>query len=213
MVLQYTALGDSLTTGRGSGLFSPGFVQRFGDMMEADLQTKTAISIFAKSGLNTEEILGLLSYPFVQKCIKGADMITITGCGNDLIDSVLAYQTSKDETIFSHASAHCHENFEKMIAKIAEIKGENPSPYAIRVFNLYNPFPGIEIAGKWITSFNSHLETLASAPHVKIADAYSIFKEKEQEYLSFDGVHPNSKGYQAMAEAVHKLGYKELSVS
>ncbi|MBD5020227.1 spore gernimation protein, partial [Xanthomonas citri pv. citri] len=24
---------------------------------------------------------------------------------------------------------------------------------------------------------------------------------------------PNSKGYQAMAEAVHKLGYKELSVS
>ncbi len=61
--------------------------------------------------------------------------------------------------------------------------------------------------------FNSHLETLASAPHVKIADAYSIFKGKEQEYLSFDGVHPNSKGYQAMAEAVHKLGYKELSVS
>ncbi|PNB66450.1 spore gernimation protein, partial [Pseudomonas sp. GW456-E7] len=28
MVLRYTALGDSLTTGRGSGLFSPGFVRR-----------------------------------------------------------------------------------------------------------------------------------------------------------------------------------------
>ncbi|CAN2253896.1 GDSL-type esterase/lipase family protein [Bacillus vallismortis] len=213
MVLRYTALGDSLTTGRGSGLFSPGFVQRLGDMMDADLKTKTAISIFAKSGLNTEEILGLLSHPHVQKCIQAAGMITITGCGNDLIDSVFAYQTSKDETIFSRASAHCHENFEKMIAKIAAIKGENPSPYAIRVFNLYNPFPSIDIAGQWITSFNSHLETLASAPHVKIADAYSIFKGNEQEYLSFDGVHPNSKGYQAMAEAVHKLGYQELSVS
>ncbi|MFP9052138.1 spore germination lipase LipC, partial [Enterococcus faecalis] len=76
MVLRYTALGDSLTTGRGSGLFSPGFVQRFGDMMEADLKTRTAINIFARSGLNTEEILGLLSYPYVQKCIRDADMIT-----------------------------------------------------------------------------------------------------------------------------------------
>ncbi|MBJ7573229.1 GDSL-type esterase/lipase family protein [Bacillus halotolerans] len=213
MVLQYTALGDSLTTGRGSGLFSAGFVQRFRDMMEADLKSKTAVSVFAKSGLDTEGILGLLSYPYVQKQIQAADMITITGCGNDLIESVLSYQSSQDETIFRRASAHCHENFEKMIAQIANIKGLDPSPYAIRVFNLYNPFPSIGIADQWITSFNSHLKTLASAPHVKIADVYSVFKGKEQEYLSFDGVHPNSNGYQAMAEVLQGIGYRELSVS
>ncbi len=76
-------------------------------------------------------------------------MITITGCGNDLIDSVLAYQTSKDETIFSRVSAHCHKNFEKMIAKVAEIKGENPSrtpfvcsTYTIRFPKLISPANG-----------------------------------------------------------------------
>ncbi|MCI4139878.1 spore gernimation protein, partial [Bacillus vallismortis] len=42
MVLRYTAQGDSLTTGRGTGLISPGFDQRLGDMMDADLKTKTA---------------------------------------------------------------------------------------------------------------------------------------------------------------------------
>jgi hypothetical protein len=37
-----------------------------------------------------------------------------------------------------------------MIAKIAALKGPHPSPYEIRVFNLYNPFPGISIAERGV---------------------------------------------------------------
>ncbi|WP_434705622.1 GDSL-type esterase/lipase family protein [Bacillus atrophaeus] len=211
MRIEYTALGDSLTVGRGSGLFSSGFVQRFRHIMQADLEAEVSVSVFAKSGLETEEILHLLSLPYVQKRIQTADMITITGCGNDLFESVRAFQENPDETIFRRASEHCHENFEKMITQIARIKWKNAPPYAIRVFNLYNPFPDIPIADKWITSYNSHLSQLASAPHVKIADVYSAFKGKEKEYLSFDGVHPNSQGYQVMADTLQKIGYGEIA--
>ncbi|MEL4012004.1 spore gernimation protein [Bacillus velezensis] len=213
MGLVYTALGDSLTTGRGSGPFSAGFVQRFGRMMAEDLQTRTDVSIFAKSGLETVEILGLMSLPYIQRRIQAADMITITGCGNDLIDSVQAYQQTSDASVFTSVSSHCHENFEKMIAKIAALKGPHPSPYEIRVFNLYNPFPGISIAEKWISSYNAHLSTLASAPHVKIADVHSAFKGKMNEYLSHDRVHPNSKGYEVMACVLRGLGYGSLTRS
>ncbi len=65
--------------GEGSGPFSAGFVQRFGRMMAEDLQTRTDVSIFAKSGLETGEILGLMSLPYIQRRIQAADMITITG--------------------------------------------------------------------------------------------------------------------------------------
>lgn len=213
MALVYTALGDSLTTGRGAGPFSPGFVQRFRCMMEEDLQTKTDVSIFAKSGLETGEILELMSWPYIQRRIQAADMITITGCGNDLIDSVRTYQETSDTSIFTRVSAHCYENFEKMIARIADIKGKHPAPYEVRVFNLYNPFPSIPIAEKWISSYNAHLSTLASKPHVKIADVHSAFKGKMDEYLSFDRVHPNSKGYEAMACVLRRLGYGSLAAS
>ncbi|MBY8914598.1 spore gernimation protein [Bacillus sp. YC2] len=213
MALVYTALGDSLTTGRGACPFSAGFVQRFGCMMEEDLQTKIDISVFAKSGLETGEILGLMSCPYIQRRIQAADMITITGCGNDLIDSVQTYQQTSDASIFTRVSAHCHENFEKMIAKIADIKGKHPAPYEIRVFNLYNPFPSIPIAEKWISSYNAHLSTLASEPHVKIADVHSAFKGKLNGYLSIDRVHPNGRGYEVMARVLRGLGYGSLAAS
>ena len=99
--------------GEGSGPFSAGFVQRFGRMMAEDLQTRTDVSIFAKSGLETGEILGLMSLPYIQRRIQAADMITITGCGNDLIDSVQAYQQTSDASVFTSVSSHCHENFER----------------------------------------------------------------------------------------------------
>lgn len=92
-------------------------------MMAEDLQTRTDVSIFAKSGLETGEILGLMSFPYIQRRIQAADMITITGCGNDLIDSVQAYQQTSDASVFTSVSSHCHENFEKMITKIAALKG------------------------------------------------------------------------------------------
>lgn len=81
--------------------------------------------------------------------------------------------------IFSCVFVYCYENFEKMIVKIVEIKGENLFLYVICVFNLYNLFFGIEIVGKWIIFFNLYLEILVLVFYVKIVDVYSIFKGNE----------------------------------
>lgn len=55
MRIEYTALGDSLTVGRGSGLFSSGFVQRFRHIMQADLEAEVSVSVFAKSGVKQKK--------------------------------------------------------------------------------------------------------------------------------------------------------------
>ena len=210
MTLQYTALGDSLTVGVGAGLFEPGFVQRYKRKMEEDLNEEVSLIVFAKSGLETSEILAMLNEPFIMEQVKKADVITITGCGNDLLQSLEIYEKEKDEHVFLEASSHCQKNYSGMLEKIREIKGEKDTRYLVRLLNLYNPFPSIELADKWISGFNRHLKQLESAPQIKVIDTYAVFKGHEQEYLSIDRVHPNSRGYEAMAENLRASGYGPL---
>ncbi|TWK26014.1 Spore germination lipase LipC [Bacillus licheniformis] len=210
MMLQYTALGDSLTVGVGAGLFEPGFVQRYKRKMEVDLNEEVSLLVFAKSGLETSEILAMLNEPFIMEQVKKADVITITGCGNDLLQSLEIYEKEKDEHVFLEASSHCQKNYSGMLEKIRDIKGEKDTRYLVRLLNLYNPFPSIELADKWISGFNRHLKQLESAPQIKVIDTYAVFKGREKEYLSIDRVHPNSRGYEAMAEKLRAAGYGPL---
>lgn len=210
MTLQYTALGDSLTVGVGAGLFEPGFVQRYKRKMEVDLNEEVSLLVFAKSGLETSEILAMLNEPFIMEQVKKADVITITGCGNDLLQSLEIYEKEKDEHVFLEASSHCQKNYSGMLEKIKDIKGEKDTRYLVRLLNLYNPFPSIELADKWISGFNRHLKQLESAPQIKVIDTYAVFKGREKEYLSIDRVHPNSRGYEAMAEKLRAAGYGPL---
>lgn len=210
MTLQYTALGDSLTVGVGAGLFEPGFVQRYKRKMEVDLNEEVSLLVFAKSGLETSEILAMLNEPFIMEQVKKADVITITGCGNDLLQSLEIYEKEKDEHVFLEASSHCQKNYSGMLEKIKDIKGEKDTRYLVRLLNLYNPLPSIELADKWISGFNRHLKQLESAPQIKVIDTYAVFKGREKEYLSIDRVHPNSRGYEAMAEKLRAAGYGPL---
>ncbi|MCZ0070237.1 GDSL-type esterase/lipase family protein [Bacillus sonorensis] len=210
MALHYTALGDSLTVGVGAGLFEPGFVLRYKRKMEADIKQHVSLAVFAKSGLKTAEILSMLDQPFIRDQLEKAEAITITGCGNDLLQSLDDYEQEKDEHVFLEASSHCQENYSAMLKKIKDIKGEENPRYFVRLLNLYNPFPEIELAEKWILSFNSHLRQLESAPHIKVVDTYSVFKGHEEEYLSFDNIHPNCRGYEAIAEKLRASGYEPV---
>lgn len=210
MTLQYTALGDSLTVGVGAGLFEQGFVQRYKRKMEEDLNEEVSLIVFAKSGLETSEILAMLNEPFIMEQVKKADVITITGCGNDLLQSLEIYEKEKDEHVFLEASSHCQKNYSGMLEKIREIKGEKDTRYLVRLLNLYNPFPSIELADKWISGFNRHLKQLESAPQIKVIDTYAVFKGREKDYLSIDRVHPSSRGYEAMSEKLRAAGYGRL---
>lgn len=209
MPLLYTALGDSLSVGVGSGLFGIGFVERYDKMIEEDLETDVCLHVCARSGLTTEDILQMLNQPVHNQRLSKANIITITAGGNDVIDAVLAYQNHPDERIFSDALASFRNHFRLILTRITELKEEN-SDYIIRIANLYNPFPDVPLAQKWISRFNKHLQHLANAPHVKIANLYAAFQNHTDDYLSADNIHPNQLGYQVIAEEMRKTGYKPL---
>ncbi|MGG3129603.1 GDSL-type esterase/lipase family protein [Bacillus pumilus] len=205
----YVAIGDSLTVGVGARLFGGGFAERYQWMLEKKTQASVELSVFAKSGLTTDQILQLFKRSDVRRAIAPADIITITGCGNDLVQAVQQYEECEDEKKLLQATLHCQANFSKMIQEIAHIK-RGQQPYCVYLMNLYNPFPQIPIAGRWLQQYNHQLRLLAANPHVEVVDVYRAFEGHERDYLSIDQFHPNHKGYEAMAKALFQQSWKQL---
>lgn len=210
MSFLYVALGDSITAGVGTTMFSPGFVQRFRRLAEKELEDRVSLQIFAHSGFKTQDILKEMDNPYIRKYLNAADIITITAGGNDLIQAARKYKSDGNENDFQMALKECNENLLKCLKELYRIKHDTFRPYIIRLINLYNPFPEDQLAVKWINKFTQLLRGLSKEPHVEIVDVEKSFSGHEQEYLSMDHIHPNNRGYEIIAKNLHMLGYGEL---
>ncbi|MCM2532094.1 GDSL-type esterase/lipase family protein [Neobacillus pocheonensis] len=211
MSYSYVAIGDSISAGVGTSLFSPGFVHRYRRMAELELDDQVLVHVFARPGAVTKDVLNELKQDFIRERIKEADIITITAGTNDLINAARKYQTDKNADGLKISFQECKENFSAMMKVIAKLKKEALRPFVIRIFHLYNPFPKEDFAIKWVKNFNHFLKSLAKDYHISIVEINQVFKEYESEYLSIDRIHPNDIGHEQMAERLHRLGYGELA--
>lgn len=208
--LNYVALGDSLTVGVGSAIFTPGFVGDYTLLSQSALCAPICPRVFAKIGATTDEILQSLSIPEVAYHISHADIITLTAGGNDLIHAAEAFLVNHKVQDLETAVNQSTANISKIICKIHELNPPEKHTYILRILDLYNPFPNISETRPWIHAFNTHLASFSSMPHIGIANIYSPFEGRQKELLSSDHVHPNPKGYKVMAEATYRLGYDHL---
>lgn len=201
-MIRYVALGDSLTVGTGRSMFSPNFAQRYVIKTERIMRNEISLDQFARVGATTEDILIMINHPFVKEELDKANIISITAGGNDLIDAVRSYERQKDETVFYEALSKCQDNLSKIFYSIHEMKQDNNDNgfYIIRLFNLYNPFPKVEVAEHWISKFNHHIHTFNGSKNTKVIDMNQAFDNHEEELISRDGIHPNDNGYELMAE-------------
>lgn len=207
----YLALGDSLTVGVGSGLFAPGFVGCYHQLSEAALKRPICQRVYAKVGATTKEVLQSLEIPEIAAAVHEADIVTITAGANDLIDAAEEFLVNKKATVLESALKISTTNLSKILDKIHAIHAPKDNTYIIRLLNLYNPLPNIPQIDPWIQQFNSHLSHFSSLPHIKIADIYHPFAGHQQALLSADHIHPNSRGYDVMANAVYQLGFDHLT--
>lgn len=205
----YAALGDSLTVGIGTILFHPNFVDWYVKFSEKALHAPIVWSNFARSGATIKDVVESLNHFPTRKAVEGAEIITITAGGNDLIHAAFDFFKTGNEKAIEHNLIESQANCQELVERIYNIKREAKQPYIIRTINLYNPFPEYEIVDRWVRMFNAHVESCFSKlPNSKIADAYSLFKGHEHEWLK--GVHPNEAGYFQMAKAINRLGYSPL---
>lgn len=210
MNLSYVALGDSLSTGVGASLFSPGFVPRYRRMSERELRQHIQLFVFARPGNKTSDLVQLLKEERVRSEIKRAQMITITAGGNDLIHAYEQYKKSNQEAMMIDAFHTCKKNMSHIICSVDALMDDGHHPYIIRIANVYNPFPNDALAKKWVGKFNQFLHTFHNECNIKMIDIYTLFQSEREKLLTPDHVHPNDRGHQRIAEAFYQSGYGRM---
>ncbi|KAA9002370.1 lysophospholipase [Paenibacillus spiritus] len=209
MVYQYTALGDSLTTGFGA-LPGNGFVPLYRRMTEARLRSFVAHTNLGINGLTTTELLWYIQRnAMFRQAIREADVITVSIGGNDLIRAARSARGNGAAALPLGAVHEATRHYGEIMQAIGSIKAQDGRPYLLRTVGLYNPYPRWAEAAEWVRHFNRHAGRYSSRTS-GFADIYGAFAGSERELLSLDGLHPNGRGYRVIAERLNALGYSPL---
>ncbi|WP_062748451.1 GDSL-type esterase/lipase family protein [Shouchella tritolerans] len=199
----YVAIGDSLVTGVGS---TNGFVVPYRNMASRRLGQPIQLIKLARNGLTCEQISSLTFRH--SKKIERANIITITAGGNNFLTALR--QTSRTGSVdhLPKIAAGVYACLHHLIRQITYVKQHDRKPYIVRVFTLYNPLSKIPVIQSHLFRFNQRLYTLERYPHVRIVDI--SFLSDGVHYLAKDGIHPNNRGYERIAEAVYQTGFYPL---
>ncbi|WP_283152117.1 SGNH/GDSL hydrolase family protein [Guptibacillus hwajinpoensis] len=201
---KYTAIGDSITLGTGTVLFTPTFVDFYSHYLNSELQFPVKARTFAKNGATTADVKRWLYCS--QIFMKQSPIITLTAGGNDLIDAAEAYAITKNNAVLDEALHECCQNMSWIVAYLSKELKQNYAQAMIRIVNLYNPIPDLAFSNVWVNAFNRHIETCSAGEFVKVANVFPIFKGREKELLASDGIHPNTKGHKEISNALIETG-------
>ncbi|NQX46973.1 lysophospholipase [Paenibacillus tritici] len=211
MVYQYTAIGDSLTTGFGA-LPGSGFVPVYRRMAEGRLRSPVVSTNLGINGLTTEGLKQRLKTSAVYRgAVKNAQIITVSIGGNDLIKAARAAAPRPGEfqAILQKALRDCKRNFSEIMGILSQLKAGTRSTYIIRIVGLYNPYPQVEVATEWVRQFNRYAAGYSSNI-IRFASVYHEFAGNERGLLFLDHIHPNGRGYRVIAVKLDALGYGNL---
>lgn len=211
MVYQYTAIGDSLTTGFGA-MPGNGFVPVYRRMAEVRLRRFVAYNNLGVNGMTSSELLQRVQHnPVFRQNLQEADIVTVSIGGNDLIQAARhAGPGGQDNKALGKALQECKRNTGDLISAIYRLKSSGGRHWIMRTVGLYNPYPNLPEATEWVKAFNRFCSQRGGANYA-FADTYRLFAGNERELLSLDRLHPNGRGYRIIADQLDAFGYAGIS--
>lgn len=207
------AFGDSLTEGFGDTTNNGGYVTLLEKML---LENKGIKNINMKNlGINgntTGHLLARLELSEVQQPLKDADIVIITVGGNDLMMIAMQNFLTLDFDVFRDEKGPYEERLKTIIENIRTINGD----IHIMLVGLYNPFnvllgdlPEVEtVIEEWNDGSEILLDKYPNTTFVAVSD---IFKNSDVNLLYTDDFHPNSEGYQRMADRIYQTFIEKFS--
>ncbi|WP_341961235.1 GDSL-type esterase/lipase family protein [Planococcus maritimus] len=199
-----TALGDSLSQGVGDTENRGGYAGRLAlEMAEWPGVEGIALENTAKRGRRSDQLLALFQQGKLSGPLLASDYIFMTIGGNDVMRIVKRDLFSLNVDAFSEEMVFYQKRFETIYASIRSL---NPSAPLI-VIGLYNPFSlvtdEVKEFDEIIASYNGVMEeTLEDDPHACFVPVSDLFVGNDNLVYHTDFFHPNSKGYDLMAERV-----------
>ncbi len=189
------ALGDSLARGTGDPT-GRGFAGRTQELLSRDTGDEIDLINLAVEGMRSDELLDQLQDPGALVQIEGARWILLSIGGNDLRD-VERTPALEQDNLFAEQQARYLENLAQCIDQIRSVNDRGQ----ILVLGLYNPndeatIRTLEMLHQW-----NHQTQLLLTPRERtlFVPTYDLFANHLEDALSFDGLHPNEQGHQAIA--------------
>ncbi|WP_318502667.1 SGNH/GDSL hydrolase family protein [Bacillus sp. T3] len=201
--VQIVALGDSLTRGTGD-TEGKGYVGYLVQNLEKKTDQKLALSNLGIKGLTTEQLAQQVKQKEVQRQVENADILLITIGGNDLFRGGQGLGDMSPESL-QPIEAAFDINLHTILT---DIRNVNPTA-DIFFIGLYNPFIDLEKAedtSKVVREWNyKSAEISAMYPNTVFVPTFDLFQLNVNDYLFSDHFHPNTEGYQLIAERVASL--------
>ncbi|OKL37345.1 GDSL-type esterase/lipase family protein [Domibacillus mangrovi] len=199
-ILHHLALGDSIIKGFGASS-NKNLVKAFSLNLEKDIQKQV---IYQNEGINeitSEELNNLVQQGEFDEKIKNADIVTINIGGNDILR--LGFEEGFYEAIrsFDRIQTDFVHNLSSTMNRINKL---NPNA-TVLLLELYNPLDQenefYSLADKILPKWNLKLYQLADeVDYAVVIETTDVINSEQRQYLSYDGVHPNARGYDAIAE-------------
>jgi len=205
--LNYIALGDSVAEGRNPyGETGFGYTDFFYEKLNQEGKIKDYKKKYSHSGYTTTDVINdIIRSGDIKRDLRESDLVTISIGANDFLDSLDLKNVNFDnidlyrkniESIFPNI-----ENCIKEVRKYAKNK--------IYIVGYYNPLPFLyKLGNEKIDMLFNYIDR----EYQKIADKYDciyisnyeLFKNHPEYLPNPMDIHPNLKGYEAMAKALYE---------
>ena len=203
----YVALGDSLAVGVGA---TRGYVDRYASYITADTGVRLDVVDLGRSGQTSSQLLhALRNDPAMRHALGTAEVITFNIGINDLGAAARAHANGTcgggdNQKCLRAAVEAFEENWSAIIAELLSLRSTEDA--IVRTAGIgYTPRVG-ETFEPYIREVNRYIATTAADHDIPYAQPYL-----RREDMSPDGVHPNDRGYEVIADRLRELGYGPLS--
>ncbi len=197
------ALGDSLTRGTGDSN-GKGYVGYLVELLEEKTGEKVVLHNFGVKGYRSDQLLELVKQAEIQRQVKEADYIVMTIGGNDLFRGGRTL-IDLDPTKIDELRAKYMENFKQVMT---ELRAANPEA-TIYYLGLYNPFIELgdsDITTKAVRQWNYETNEWLDQDRLTVfVPTFDLFQLEVDNFLFSDKFHPNTRGYEMMAERLASL--------
>ncbi|MTT32662.1 GDSL family lipase [Terrilactibacillus sp. BCM23-1] len=197
------ALGDSLTRGIGDDK-GKGYVGDLKDMLIKKSKKKIQVTNHAIGGQTSSELLKQLKQPEVRRQLRQADIILISTGANDLFQGGAALD-HLNMSYFNSIEKRYLVNAKHVYSTLRSLN----SHATVFHIGLYNPFIDLEqskLTSKMVSKWNVDNANLTRDYKKMIyVPTFDLFQLNVNDYLYSDKFHPNTKGYQLIAERVVSL--------
>ena len=199
----YVALGDSLAAGVGD---RRGYVERYADHIRTDMNARVRVINLGVPGQTSPELLrAVRTDAAMRRALGGAQVVTFNIGINDLGRARESYEAgtcgaSRNEACLRTAVDEVGRNWEAIIREILALRSGQET--IVRTPGLgYVPQTGAFFA-PYLMEVNRRIATTAAAKGIRYTEV-----RLGAEGMGPDGVHPNDRGYKAIANRLRGLGY------